>query len=259
MRVISKFHDYYDIGLSYGIDPKCVYVRETREIAFESLTGDNPAWLRDAMADEAFGKDIVGQLQHRRWDEDEWVDEVLVLFCGKAYLGIAYAGAYRWSWEALREAILAGPDTPLRRALETGKPQRSGRGWWFLPRYRELELSYAAADALNGRRPFLDAIHVGAGTPALAFRPDRKTGAASTASGPPSPSTPSSSPSASRPWSIRTRPSRRSPCTSPTSSASPRTPRWTWTTPRRSPSTATTSGASATPPASSPCGSRSAG
>lgn len=176
MRVISKFHDYYDIGLSYGIDPKCVYVRETREIAFESLTGDNPAWLRDAMADEAFGKDIVGQLQHRRWDEDEWVDEVLVLFCGKAYLGIAYAGAYRWSWEALREAILAGPDTPLRRALETGKPQRSGRGWWFLPRYRELELSYAAADALNGRRPFLDAIHVGAGTPALAFRPDRKTG-----------------------------------------------------------------------------------
>lgn len=32
MRIISKFHDYYDIGLSYGVDPEIVYVRKTEKI-----------------------------------------------------------------------------------------------------------------------------------------------------------------------------------------------------------------------------------
>ena len=31
MRIISSFKDYYDSGVAYGIDPKLVYVRETRE------------------------------------------------------------------------------------------------------------------------------------------------------------------------------------------------------------------------------------
>jgi hypothetical protein len=30
MRIISPFHDYYDIGLAYGIDPYLLYLRETR-------------------------------------------------------------------------------------------------------------------------------------------------------------------------------------------------------------------------------------
>jgi len=32
MRIISKFHDYYDIGLSYGIDKSLVYVRKEIEL-----------------------------------------------------------------------------------------------------------------------------------------------------------------------------------------------------------------------------------
>ncbi len=35
MRIISKFFDYYDKGIAFGIDPKQVYVRETKEITFE--------------------------------------------------------------------------------------------------------------------------------------------------------------------------------------------------------------------------------
>ena len=32
MRIISKFHDYYDIGMGQGHDDSLVYVRETKEI-----------------------------------------------------------------------------------------------------------------------------------------------------------------------------------------------------------------------------------
>ena len=32
MKLISKFNDYYDIGISYGIDPNVVYQREETEI-----------------------------------------------------------------------------------------------------------------------------------------------------------------------------------------------------------------------------------
>jgi hypothetical protein len=31
MRIISKFHDYYDTASAYGIDMECVYVRHTKE------------------------------------------------------------------------------------------------------------------------------------------------------------------------------------------------------------------------------------
>lgn len=32
MRIISKFHDYYDVGMKYGQDKKVVYVRETEDL-----------------------------------------------------------------------------------------------------------------------------------------------------------------------------------------------------------------------------------
>ena len=35
MRIISDFHDYYDIGLSYGIDPKIIYKRKTKTVTLE--------------------------------------------------------------------------------------------------------------------------------------------------------------------------------------------------------------------------------
>jgi len=35
MRIISKFHDYYDIGLSYGIDPLIIYNRKKKVIKID--------------------------------------------------------------------------------------------------------------------------------------------------------------------------------------------------------------------------------
>lgn len=35
MRIISKFFDYYDKGMSYGMDPNMVFVRKTESISFD--------------------------------------------------------------------------------------------------------------------------------------------------------------------------------------------------------------------------------
>ena len=35
MKIFSGFHDYYDIGLKYGIDPNCKYIRKTEEIPYK--------------------------------------------------------------------------------------------------------------------------------------------------------------------------------------------------------------------------------
>lgn len=34
MRIISKFHDYYDVGMRYGMDKEVVYVRTTEEVPY---------------------------------------------------------------------------------------------------------------------------------------------------------------------------------------------------------------------------------
>ena len=39
MRIYSDFHDYYDIGLSYGIDPKIIYSRKTISYTWQSEVG----------------------------------------------------------------------------------------------------------------------------------------------------------------------------------------------------------------------------
>jgi len=174
MRVISKSSDYYDIGLRQGIEPKCVYVRKTREMTYEGPTADNPDWLRLAFGNEAFAS-LVQDLDRRKWDADgDYVDEVVVLFCGQLYLGVRYGGSYHWSFADLIAAIAAGPDCPAKRVLaEKRKNERA----WFLPRYRELEGAWNLADSLNGNRRLLDEVSIGAGTPILAFRPARDEGA----------------------------------------------------------------------------------
>ena len=37
MRIISSFHDYYDIGMKYGVDNSIVYTRESMQISDEKI------------------------------------------------------------------------------------------------------------------------------------------------------------------------------------------------------------------------------
>jgi len=41
MRIFSKFRDYYDIGLQYGIDPNCKYLRETKSLEQDNKDAQN--------------------------------------------------------------------------------------------------------------------------------------------------------------------------------------------------------------------------
>jgi hypothetical protein len=72
MRIFSNFHDYYDIGLSYGIDPKCVYNRKTEEIALpEELTKKVRNNDRGLFTNNGKGRSLL--------------KSDIILFCGTAY------------------------------------------------------------------------------------------------------------------------------------------------------------------------------
>jgi len=72
MRIISSFKDYYDIGLSFGVDPVLVYVRETRTVAYK---------------DQSHFKEIASIInQMVAFDYiDSNVRHGVLAFCGKAY------------------------------------------------------------------------------------------------------------------------------------------------------------------------------
>jgi len=76
MRIISKFHDYYDIALSQGYDDDLMYVRSTSELApFKSAT----------KFEIYVGMDYGNQL------ETEWF---VIGFCGKVHLGFKVNKSY---------------------------------------------------------------------------------------------------------------------------------------------------------------------
>ncbi|MEO7453720.1 MAG: hypothetical protein ABIV13_03035, partial [Fimbriimonadales bacterium] len=66
MRIISKFHDYYDSAMGYGQDPALIYNRVTEEVNVTS-------WLWD--------RRIIDLLECRT----HYVRPVALAFCGKIY------------------------------------------------------------------------------------------------------------------------------------------------------------------------------
>lgn len=56
MRIISKFHDYYDIGLSYGIDPKVIYKRKTKNIIIDPTFEKNEVTKQYDIAKKVFSE-----------------------------------------------------------------------------------------------------------------------------------------------------------------------------------------------------------
>jgi len=67
MRIISKFQDYYDAGLAYGIDNNLVFVRKTEEVEVKPFRG----YYRSAST--TYGKFTVN------------VTPIIIGFCGTMY------------------------------------------------------------------------------------------------------------------------------------------------------------------------------
>ena len=70
MRIISSFHDYYDIGMQYGQDELVTWVRETESIKCDTQAlGIYPSWFKSY---------TIGTKKHRFS-----VKPAYLAFCGK--------------------------------------------------------------------------------------------------------------------------------------------------------------------------------
>lgn len=93
MKIISKFHDYYDTAMAMGVDPNIIYKRETKE-----LDPDNK-WFKKITLFSPIATSM-NILNHRitRTEINERVPIVLV-FCGQIYRGVSLQLSDRYRTE----------------------------------------------------------------------------------------------------------------------------------------------------------------
>jgi hypothetical protein len=93
MRIISKFHDYYDSAMAHGSDPTVVFSRETKE---------GPNELIDLLKLESdmvqgrwsgYGYGSASPWNAREYVGASFVRYFYVIFCGKLYPGVHF---YKW-------------------------------------------------------------------------------------------------------------------------------------------------------------------
>ena len=87
MRIISKFQDYYDIGLSYGVDKSLVYVRKEIELERDQFKIPEIEKILDFEHNTRFwGHHVWHHLMNAQGHQT--VDMFFVGFCGKIYSGL---------------------------------------------------------------------------------------------------------------------------------------------------------------------------
>ena len=148
MRIISKYHDYYDGAMAHGIDPSLIYKRD-QELVKASEVDWNPGSVVDGIFDSY------------PWDRNYWMnstDLALLLFCGKAY-PYWYTQAKDQAtqkdrvWVVTCEALIerAGALYKRRREFKEERGQiRTGDP--FFPRLSEAEGFLSGKDEFWGPR-----------------------------------------------------------------------------------------------------------
>lgn len=171
MRIFSKFQDYYDIGLSYGIDPKLIYHRTTSlnvPFSFVELT----------RTEDFHDLNHLVPTIHRKgetiWASDN-ISTAIVLFCGKLYFGIRVNGNFsdrensRWFWNTEQAASYVEKcDDKLLKAAWQKKDKKRGR--WTRTRYfneENLDKIYRKVAEFNEQKNFTQ-YHLDAGAPIIA-------------------------------------------------------------------------------------------
>jgi hypothetical protein len=76
MRILSKFQDYYDSGLVYGVDTKLLYERKTENILYSELSNSHRNLLNEY---------INNLPNHSGWNNDFSLTPGVIGFCGKLY------------------------------------------------------------------------------------------------------------------------------------------------------------------------------
>jgi hypothetical protein len=92
MRIFSKFHDYYDTALGFGIDPNIIYERKEEDIT---------DWVKDQPGlQKRLSKihDNIFDFRVERINSPELqiINKIVMLFCGKIYfcIKISYKGKH---------------------------------------------------------------------------------------------------------------------------------------------------------------------
>ena len=101
MRIISKFNDYYDGAMGYGIDKTVIYNRSSAEFPAGSAE-----WAKiEKYLDSFKGGMHTGLLSLHSWlnsvDNLEVRNRFVLFFCGKPHVGICLSSNYnkRGNWE----------------------------------------------------------------------------------------------------------------------------------------------------------------
>jgi hypothetical protein len=129
MRIFSKYHDYYDKTLGYGIDPNVIYERKE-----ENITD----WMKDQPdLQKRLSKihDDIFDFRIERINSPELqvINKIVVLFCGKIYfcVKISYKGKHTpyydntitefiYTFDAFKRAITTHSKINLEHSMTSG-------------------------------------------------------------------------------------------------------------------------------------------
>lgn len=139
MRILSKFHDYYDIGLGLGYDSHVDYIRTPREVIFKD--GASPE------------KEFFGKLRFRSYYHySTHLEYIVIGFCGEFYpLVIATEDSkktYCYSLEELSAVIEIQRWSGNKEFYETVKSLKNDQ--LFIDNYSPIVIVDGAKATWNG-------------------------------------------------------------------------------------------------------------
>lgn len=126
MKLISKFHDYYDPVLKMGRDESIVYIRHTKEIECDKTLSDDIGIILAEIPNRSHGYN----------PKYETFNPILFFFCGKIYLGYDFdlPGDTVRHEPAVNEFLYSAEDVEARMELHKLKwEQEYTRGNNFRP------------------------------------------------------------------------------------------------------------------------------
>lgn len=140
MRIISKFHDYYDSVLAYGYDPACVYVRKTERVPWQDRRVCEDKILKQV-------GDVVAQAASFVIpDTFKSFDPFAILFCGQLHFGAHVV--IETGWMQSNDGHAYSVDDVDGFRLLARKPD----DWADDEKPRRWELKYSTATRMLSRR-----------------------------------------------------------------------------------------------------------
>ena len=128
MKIISKFHDYYDIGLAYGQDPKLLYIRKTANLLSDFLTND-----KDFRTAAIKTYTTYSTHKDKKFETLKTVRSIAVIFCGVLYVGFRIHNSEKvyWSHKAIAKAVKLSLDRKLIKLWEDNSKKKGWRKYFY--------------------------------------------------------------------------------------------------------------------------------